>query len=89
MDINKIKLIVNKYNHIHKELNKIVEQYFKDNLEDWKHFAGWTFADTGDNIILYYSYENFCGNIETYSEFDYDVVSLETILNYDRTRNKK
>ena len=80
MDIDKIKLIVNEYNKIHKELTPIVKQYFKNHLEDWKHFSGWTFAHNDNYIILYYSYENFFGNTETYSEFDHDVVSLETIL---------
>lgn len=89
MDIDKIKLIVNEYNKIHKELNTIVEQYFKNYLEDWKHFNGWEFSDNGENIILHYSYENFLSNTETCMDFGEDVVSLETILNYNETRNKK
>ena len=82
MDIDKIKSTIIDYNQTCELFDKIINRYVVDNLEHWKNFNGWSFSDNGEKIILHYSYENFWSNTETCTDFDSDVISMETILKF-------
>lgn len=89
MDINKIKSTIVDYNQTCELFDKIINHYVVDNLEHWKNFNGWSFSDNGEKIILHYTYEDFCGNTETCTESDSDVISMETILNFYNEQGEK
>jgi hypothetical protein len=47
---------IKKYNEIQKLFDPLVKRYFETYHEDWEHFSDWNFDDTGENVIINYSY---------------------------------
>lgn len=50
---------IKKYNEIQKLFDSLVKRYFETYYEDWRHFSDWNFDDTGENVIINYSYLDY------------------------------
>lgn len=52
---------IKKYKEIQKLIDPLVKRYFETyyNYDDWKHFSDWNFDDTGENVIINYSYLDY------------------------------
>ena len=61
---------IKKYKEIRKLIDPLVKRYFETYYEDWRHFSDWDFDDTGENIIINYSYLDYTDN------WDYDSIDI-------------
>ena len=50
---------IKKYKDIQKLFDPLVKRYFETYYEDWRHFSDWNFDDTGENVIINYSYLDY------------------------------
>ena len=78
--VTQIEDVVNRYNNSLKLVAPLVKVYADKNLEDWQHFSGWNFVDSGKNIQIDYSYEDYWSNIEYYTEYGSITVPLIDVL---------
>ena len=61
---------IKKYKEIQKLIDPLVMRYFETYYEDWRHFSNWYFDDTGENVIINYSYLDYTDN------WDYDSIDI-------------
>lgn len=50
---------IKKYKEIQKLIDPLVKKFFETYYEDWEHFSDWNFDDTGENVIINYSYLDY------------------------------
>ena len=61
---------IKKYKEIQKLIDPLVKRYFETYYEDWRHFSDWDFDDTGENVIINYSY------LDYNDEWDNDSITI-------------
>ena len=69
---------VKKYEQINKDLSILCKKHAEKNLEYWQHYQGWNIE--GDNIVIVYTFEEFCSNTEMCTEFGEYNLSIEDFL---------
>ena len=55
---------IKKYKEILELIDPLVKRYFETYYEDWRYFSDWDFDNTGENVIINYSYLDYNDNLE-------------------------
>ena len=50
---------IKEYKEIQKLIDPLVKKFFETYYEEWEHFSDWNFDDTGENVIINYSYLDY------------------------------
>ena len=60
------------------EIDKYVRRWVDKHFEDWQHYMNWVID--GENIIITYSYTDYENNIDSFTEFSSETISIEDFI---------